>query len=606
MRLRPALVLVSALATACSGGGSNGETSGGSGGSDEGGAAGRCASADVDCFLEALTLSEAGGAPVLLTTLDGALLAASRPAPTPPAVGARSVWSVGVGTLDGWDGREWWKTDVGGESLNDVWTASLSDAWAVGAGGRILRWDGSSWVTVSAATPGALSLEAVWGSSPNDVWVAGGAGRAAHWDGATWSPVGLGTSVQIDAIGGTSASDIWMVGAGGTILHFDGNVWSNVASNTLADLSSLWVGGPGEAWAGGSGELVHWNGVSWAPMASTGYTSGIWGSGPSDVWAIGYEITQGTILFHWDGSAWQPRPDPATLSEFNAIWGRSATDAWIAGSGGMAHYDGVSWSFVPASPGAHRAIHGIAEALPGRFPPVITQQPAPMTFVDAKTEVDFTLEWTDPNGCTPSFCFRVCTLIGTCSTRARCSPIVHDDRYAGATIRTMGYRAEPADSSAVRLALDVVPIASPDCEDPIARLREGNAQVTLGVDTVVEQTVLPPAGASGAGGSGAGSSATITANPNAVSMTATTCYPSQCTVSQTITITSSTPWTSSPPGFGSLGEGFLVSPDTGPTGSTPVTISYTASVPAPADGFIRFRASTIGVYAEVPVTVLAK
>jgi hypothetical protein len=516
-----------------------------------------------------------------------------------------------VGTLDGWDGFQWLSADVGGESLNDVWTASLSDAWAVGAAERILRWDGASWLTVSAATSGTLRLNAVWGSGPNDVWVAGDAGRAAHWDGARWSPIDLGTSVQIDAIGGTSASDIWMVGAGGTILHFDGSAWSNVASNTLTDLSSLWVGGPAEAWAGGSGELVHWNGVSWAPMPSTGYTSGIWGSGPSNVWAIGYEITQGTILFHWDGSAWRPQLDPATLTEFNAIWGRSATDVWISGSGGMAHYNGVSWSLVPASAGAHRAIHGIAEEPPGDFPPVITQRPAAMTFVDAKTEVDFTLEWTDPNGCTPSFCFRVCTLVGACSARARCSNIIRDNRYTGATIRTMGYRAEPADSSAVRLALDVVPIASPDCQDPIARLREGDAQVTLGVDAVVEQTVLPPgpgsgAGGGGAGGSGAGGSAMIAANPSAVSMTATSCYPSQCTVSQTITITSSTPWTSSPPGFGSLGEGFLVSPDAGPAGSTPVTISYTASVPAAADGFIRFRASTIGVYVEVPVTVIAK
>jgi hypothetical protein len=98
-----------------------------------------------------------------------------------------------------------------------------------------------------------------------------------------------------------------------------------------------------------------------------------------------------------------------------------------------------------------------------------------------------------------------------------------------------------------------------------------------------------------------GSSAAISADPGSVSMT---CYLSTyCAVSQTITITSSTPWTSSPPGFGSLGEGFSVSPDTGPAGSTSVTISYTASVPSPADGFIRFRTTTIGVYAEVPVMV---
>ena len=95
----------------------------------------------------------------------------------------------------------------------------------------------------------------------------------------------------------------------------------------------------------------------------------------------------------------------------------------------------------------------------------------------------------------------------------------------------------------------------------------------------------------------------IGADPDSVVMQATSCYPSQCTVSQTVTITSSTTWTSTAPGFGSLGSGFAVTPSTGPIGSTPVTISYTASVPLPANGFIRFRTTTVGVYVEVPVIV---
>ena len=95
----------------------------------------------------------------------------------------------------------------------------------------------------------------------------------------------------------------------------------------------------------------------------------------------------------------------------------------------------------------------------------------------------------------------------------------------------------------------------------------------------------------------------ITANPGAVVMKANYCYPSTCTVSQTILITSTTPWTSTVPGFGSLGSGFTVSPVSGPAGSTAVTISYSASIPQYANGFIRFRTTIIGVYAEVDVIV---
>jgi len=101
---------------------------------------------------------------------------------------------------------------------------------------------------------------------------------------------------------------------------------------------------------------------------------------------------------------------------------------------------------------------------------------------------------------------------------------------------------------------------------------------------------------------------TITASPGSVSIPVTknNCYPSYCTVFQNVIIMSSTSWTSTPPGFGSLREGFTVSPDSGPAGSTTVTITYRYMVAEHNDGFIRFRTTTIGKYVEVPVTVLVK
>lgn len=110
-------------------------------------------------------------------------------------------------------------------------------------------------------------------------------------------------------------------------------------------------------------------------------------------------------------------------------------------------------------------------------------------------------------------------------------------------------------------------------------------------------------GGSGSGGGGGTASATITSDVPKVTMIATACS-SSCTVSKTVMITSSTPWTSTTPGFGSLGSGFVIAPDVGPAGTTSVVISYTADCcPSPADGFIRFRSSTPGVYVEVSVVV---
>lgn len=110
-------------------------------------------------------------------------------------------------------------------------------------------------------------------------------------------------------------------------------------------------------------------------------------------------------------------------------------------------------------------------------------------------------------------------------------------------------------------------------------------------------------GGSGGTGGGGGSQVTITSDVPTVSMIATACT-TACTVSKTVVITSSTAWTSTTPGFGSLGSGFVVAPDVGPAGTTSVVISYTADCcPSPANGFIRFRSTQLGVYAEVNVIV---
>lgn len=102
------------------------------------------------------------------------------------------------------------------------------------------------------------------------------------------------------------------------------------------------------------------------------------------------------------------------------------------------------------------------------------------------------------------------------------------------------------------------------------------------------------------------SAAAITSAPTSVSMNASpgVCASSNgCTVFQNISINSSTAWTSTVPGFGSLGEGFTVSPSSGPAGATNVVITYRWIVPQASNGFIRFRTSTSGVFVEVPVVV---
>ncbi len=46
---------------------------------------------------------------------------------------------------------------------------------------------------------------------------------------------------------------------------------------------------------------------------------------------------------------WQIMPSP--LRGPRSVWGSSATDVWVVGAGGAAHFDGTVWSVVPGVPG---------------------------------------------------------------------------------------------------------------------------------------------------------------------------------------------------------------------------------------------------------------
>jgi hypothetical protein len=71
----------------------------------------------------------------------------------------------------------------GGGALYGVWGSSATNVFAVGAGGRILRYDGSAWSAMTSATQARLTR--VWGSGPSDVWAIGDS-VLVHYDGSSW------------------------------------------------------------------------------------------------------------------------------------------------------------------------------------------------------------------------------------------------------------------------------------------------------------------------------------------------------------------------------------------------------------------------------------
>jgi hypothetical protein len=67
------------------------------------------------------------------------------------------------------------------------------------------------------------------------------------------------------------------------------------------------------------------------------------------------EKDRDAVLYFANGR-WETMPSP--LRGPRAVWGKSATDVWLVGTGGAAHFDGKAWRAAPDVPGplAHVAL----------------------------------------------------------------------------------------------------------------------------------------------------------------------------------------------------------------------------------------------------------
>ena len=126
------------------------------------------------------------------------------------------VWAVGSpygpSTVIHWDGTQWTSVtapDLG--ELLDIDATASNDVWTVGGltstDHFILHWDGAAWSEV-ASPPGDYRLLGVKAISPNEAWAVGHGPTILRWNGSQWSlmetpsPSGGSALQDIDAIGG--------------------------------------------------------------------------------------------------------------------------------------------------------------------------------------------------------------------------------------------------------------------------------------------------------------------------------------------------------------------------------------------------------------------
>ncbi len=97
--------------------------------------------------------------------------------------------------------------------------------------------------------------------------------------------------------------------------------------------------------------MLRWNGSAWeggsiAPGLALPDVDAI---SATDVWAVGYEVGGGGVLYHWDGTTWSRLESP-NGAKLNAVQMVTSRFGWAVGDGGtILRYNGSSWQQV-ASP----------------------------------------------------------------------------------------------------------------------------------------------------------------------------------------------------------------------------------------------------------------
>lgn len=175
------------------------------------------------------------------------------------AVGTGATIAIKRPTAPNWQGQT--SNDPRDRDLFAVVGAAGDDVVAFGAGGVIIRYDGTRWSTEEATGPfyaAADLVSAAWVDGP-----AGGRYYAAAAAGGGLARVGAGGWLDMatrpelgvrDMAG--DADNLWTVGRGGLALTRGPQGWSAVDVGTGADLNGVDVGPDGVVWVVGAGGAV--------------------------------------------------------------------------------------------------------------------------------------------------------------------------------------------------------------------------------------------------------------------------------------------------------------------------------------------------------------
>jgi hypothetical protein len=205
----------------------------------------------------------------------------------------------------------------------------------------MVSYDGTEW-TQGRGSFTSTDVVDIWVNSSNDAIAVGRGGLILHYDGSTWQQKPSGATGSLFGIW-SNGIVAYAVGAHRTALKYEGGVWMQLPEPSYIGLSAIfcvWGFDNNDVYFGGSRNVIHWNGSSWNNITPPGIENSVhdmWGQSPYLFCAVGYYET-----WHYDGSNWIQYWLP-TSSTVTSVWGFAPDDVYAVAHRLM-HFNGTAWS----------------------------------------------------------------------------------------------------------------------------------------------------------------------------------------------------------------------------------------------------------------------
>lgn len=221
------------------------------------------------------------------------------------AVTSQDIWGVGnSGTIIHFDGTSW--SVVAPPTgfmfdLNGIWGSSANDLWAVGQAGSLLHYDGDKWK--EQVSPTGQTLFGVWGLGPQEVYAAGDSltagsqGAVLRYNGTSWTSISNSgiPNYRLNAIwaDNTGSKLIYVCGVSGSLARYDGNSWDIITSGTAATLHGIWGTSDHTVFAvGDNGKILR---IRYSEGAAAGWTSIPNVPTSTTIWAVRGDSSSGVV-----------------------------------------------------------------------------------------------------------------------------------------------------------------------------------------------------------------------------------------------------------------------------------------------------------------------